>query len=494
MLVAFWLVGVLAGATRPLTDPDVWWHIRAGLEVLQRGAVPRIDTWSIAGAGKAWTSQDWLTNVILAAAHGLGGWGWTLLSIGFAVAVAAAFLILWSAIGLRRPGAGWPSRVLALTAGVVLAGPVVGVRAQVVDLVFGAVVLWVLWRYVTGGRPTVLVWLPLVTVAWVNLHAGWVLLFLLAGAVLVGEALDALAHRRSTTHPPSTGRRLGWIVVSLVASAVALLANPNGIAIYAYPFETLGIEALSAFVGEWQPARLDSQAGQLLLAWLLLAVLPTIVLGGRAMPVADLLILVGLTFMAAIAIRFLLIAGPITAAIVAVHLAPVVGRWIVGRRLEGAVRRLSLPRGGVAGMVNLTLVVAVAALGLAVMLGRSLPDAQRQAIAREQPVEAVRWLVDHPVGERVFNRYEWGGYLGLHRPGLPVFIDGRADVYGDAVIRRYAETISLSTDPQATLNHYQIDHVLYPPDSRLGQWLDASGGWERVFSAGAGAVWVRTGD
>ena len=45
-------------------------------------------------------------------------------------------------------------------------------------------------------------------------------------------------------------------------------------------------------------------------------------------------------------------------------------------------------------------------------------------------------------------------------------------VYGDAAIREYVETIALVRDPQQTFDRYAIDHVVYPPDSRLGAWLD----------------------
>lgn len=487
---AFWLVGVIAGATRPLADPDVWWHIRAGNEVLRRGDVPRVDEWSIAGAGNPWTSQDWLSNVVLATGHALGPWGWTLLSVGFALATAGAFWILWSAIGRRRPETGWVARVLSLTAGFVLAGPVVGVRAQLADLVLAAAVMWVLWRFMTGARLRLLALLPVIGALWVNLHAGWLLLFLLGGAVLVGETADRLVHRRLDC-PPQRPGRLAWLGGSLLASAAALALNPNGPAIYLYPFETIGIGALSAYVAEWQAAWPDTQAGQLLAGWLLVGVLPTIVLAGRRMPIADLLILVGLTLMAAYAVRFLLVSGPITAAIVAVRLGPVVSASAAGRRLGGAVQRLSARRTGAAALINGALLIGVLTLGVAAAVLRALPATQRIAIAEVQPVAEVAWLVDHDAGERVFNFYEWGGYLGLHRPWLAVFIDGRADVYGEEPIDRYVATISLSSDPQRTFDEYAIDHVLFPVDSPLAGWLDASAGWERVHSGPLGAIWLR---
>ena len=198
-VVGFFLATVLPRATAPLTDGDVWWHIRAGEEVLRTGAIPRADTWSIVAFGRPWISQDWVTNVVLALGNDLGPWGQTGLSFLFGGLTVLAFWILWRSIALRVTQIGWASRIVWLSLGLVLAGPVLGVRVQVVDLVFAAAVVWVLWRYLVDPRRRWLIGLPLITVAWANLHAGWVLVFLLGGAVLVKQ----IGHGRR--RPSSTG-------------------------------------------------------------------------------------------------------------------------------------------------------------------------------------------------------------------------------------------------------------------------------------------------
>jgi hypothetical protein len=63
----------------PLIDGDVWWHLRAGEEVLTSARIPTTDTWSIVGNGMTWTSQDWLSNVLAAAIYRVGSLGPTLL-------------------------------------------------------------------------------------------------------------------------------------------------------------------------------------------------------------------------------------------------------------------------------------------------------------------------------------------------------------------------------------------------------------------------------
>jgi hypothetical protein len=490
-VVGFFVAAVLPRATWPLMDGDVWWHIRAGEEVLRSGSVPREDTWSIVGQGREWTSQDWLANVILALGEGLGPWGQTALSFLFGSLTVLAFWILWRAIALRVPEVGWASRVVWLSIGLALAGPVMGVRVQVLDLLLATAVIWVLWRYVTDPRPRWLIALPLIAALWANLHAGWPLLFLLGGAVLVGEGADRLAGRRLAVQQPLRWDQLGRLALALLVSVGALVVNPNGIDLYAYPFETVGITALNRYVLEWFPASLDTLFGWLLLGFWLVAVLPTLLLGGRRLRTADGLIIFGVSVMAWQAIRFLLIAGPIGAAVAAVVLSPIIAQTRLGRRISPLLERLARPRAGALGTINRMLIVLLVAIGLGVAFARANPATAEQELARGLPVEAVRWMDANDPGDRIFNRYEWGGYIGQHRPHELIFMDGRADVYGDELLRMYVGVIGLEGDPQQVFDRYNVDHAVIPSDWDLARWFDESPLWERVYEDATAVIWVR---
>jgi hypothetical protein len=489
-VVGFFVAAVLPRATWPLIDGDVWWHIRQGEEVLRGGAVPRVDTWSIVGAGRPWTSQDWGANVILALGNGLGPWGQTALSFFFGALTVLSFWVLWRAMAVRVPAIGWMSRIVWLSLGLALAGPVMGVRVQVLDLLFATAVIWICWRYLVDPRRRWLIGLPLVTVVWANLHAGWLLVFLLGGAVLVGEAADRLLGRRPEGEPLSWGQ-LRDLGLALLLSAAGLALNPNGLDLYRYPFYTFGITALSRYVMEWFPASLDTLFGQLLAGFVVVAVIPTFIVGRRRLRTADALVLVGLTVMAYQAIRFLLIVGPIGGAIAAVVLAPIISQTGFGRRLSPILERLARPRTGRLGVANAGLVGLLLVIGLGVSLLRVSPPAQVSEIARSLPAAAVAWLDEHEPGTRIFNRYEWGGYIGQQRPQQPIFMDGRADVYGDELLQMYVSIIGVRDDPQVIFDHYQIDYAVFPPDTPLADWFDTSDRWERVYADATAAVWLR---
>ena len=143
--------------------------------------------------------------------------------------------------------------------------------------------------------------------------------------------------------------------------------------------------------------------------------------------------------------------------------------------------------------MNIALIGVLVVAGFGVAWSRVAPDTQDDAIEEHMPVAAVDWMLANDPGLRVFNTYSWGGYLGLRRPELPVYIDGRSDIYGDAPIREYAQAVLLQTDPARLLDREGIDHVLFGVDTPLAGWLDDRAEWERLYADQQAAVWVRVG-
>jgi hypothetical protein len=84
----------------------------------------------------------------------------------------------------------------------------------------------------------------------------------------------------------------------------------------------------------------------------------------------------------------------------------------------------------------------------------------------------------HPTDGPVFNHYDWGGYLiwKLH-PDVRVFIDGRADLYGEHLLKQFADTFQLKGDWKQTLNQWHVKTVVVPANSALAEALRREAGW-----------------
>jgi hypothetical protein len=193
--------------------------------------------------------------------------------------------------------------------------------------------------------------------------------------------------------------------------------------------------------------------------------------------------------MTATAARFLIVA-PLTASAVVLYAEPWLASSRPGHALSPMLRRLGTPRLALSTL-NIVLVAFVALIGLGVTWARINPTAQSAMVAENMPVAAVDWILANDPGARAFNQYSWGGYLGLMRPNDPIYIDGRSDIYGDAPIRRYAETVRLERDPQTVFDEDAIDYVLFDIHQPLAKWLDESTAWKQVYADDLAGVWVR---
>ena len=80
------------------------------------------------------------------------------------------------------------------------------------------------------------------------------------------------------------------------------------------------------------------------------------------------------------------------------------------------------------------------------------------------------------------NSYNFGGYL-IYR-GIPVLIDGRADMYGDPFMKQYvaATTLSEAEALPALLAKFRIQWTLLQPGTPAIALLDRLPGWRRVYA------------
>ena len=80
-----------------------------------------------------------------------------------------------------------------------------------------------------------------------------------------------------------------------------------------------------------------------------------------------------------------------------------------------------------------------------------------------------------------FNSSRFGGYLMF--VGIPTFIDGRADLFGDAFLQRYvAASSAVGGWLPDLLDRYAVAWTLLEPLSPAAGLLDHLPGWERVYA------------
>ena len=483
MFVVVLALGIFTMAARGVTDPDVWWHLRTGQLILQTHKVFHTDPYSFTRFGQPWIDHEWLSQVLMFGLYRLAGWGG--LIVVFSAVIASAFLVAFS----RSPGRPYVAGAITLL-GAFASAPSWGVRPQMLTLLLASVLLLILER--SYKRPGLLWWTPLLMLLWVNLHAGYALGIALMALFLVADALDSAfgfafdpAAIDPKPRPPAALRRRRLGLAILICVAVVPL-NPYGAAMYAYPLETLHSQAMQTYIGEWFSPNFHQHRYLPTLA-MFLATVALAAVSPRRLPPRDILLLSVTTYAALRSVRHI----PIYALVAIPILSNMMQTWLQKRGLAKQFAGKQTPMTSVKLFVNAGLLAGF----LVFLFARVhyVTGKQSQIEAKELPAAAVSFLAAQRPPAPLLNHYNWGGYfIWKLYPEYRVFIDGRADLYGDAFMNDLATTYYLRGDSwRSPFEKWGIRTVVLPPDAPLVTALRALPDWETIYADDQAVVLTR---
>lgn len=436
-------------------DGDTSWHVATGRWILSNRAVPDGDPFSFSMPGKEWHAHEWLSEIPMAVAFDLAGWP------GVVLLFALAFGLTMFMVG-RELGRHLPTRWVAATlAGlfVVLVGSALA-RPHV--LAWPVLAGWLLLLiHAREGRRAPPLLAALLMVLWANLHASYILGLGLAGVF----ALESLVEDRA---PAKTIR--AWLPFGLLTLAAAFF-TPHGVQGFLYPFQVSGMQAL-VVIQEWRPTRLPADA--VFLAYMV-AIGGLGLLGWRRLGAVRLVLLLGVGWMALEHVRH----HPVFALVTVLAIVPRAASKFTERERPRPTVALARSTAALLGTGLTALVLLRLAVPLVPSVGPSFMGKALDAVplsVRSQPV---------------FNSYSFGGPLILQ--GVRVFIDGRADMYGDRFTLDYNRIADGDLKLfRAAAQRYRFGWTILDPQDKLAKKLDREPGWKRLYGDEGAIVHVRT--
>jgi hypothetical protein len=465
-------------AVRETLDSDMWWHLRTGELILQDG-IPRQDTFSFTVPDNQWITHEWLSEVFMWLVYQVGSFPGLILV--FAAIITLAFWLVY----LRCNGRPYLATFVVLLAALASA-PLWGVRPQMFNILFAALFVFLVEGFKDGKVSRRTLWLlPFLTLIWANLHSGYLLGVALLATYVIGESGQLLFHAR-----PNRGLdwpAVGWLTLMTLLSFLAAVLNPNGPELWIYPFFTLGSHAMQQYIQEWQSPDFHLSFFWPFAAMLLLGMIS--LLASRRKPaLTDVLLYTGTGAAGLLSARhipiFSIVATPVITRYLYLALDGTRSYAFLSGRSEGKSNR---------GMTALNWVLLIVLALVAVIWIVSKVQGNSDEIADHYPVAAVDYLKNSGLAEqRGFNTYNWGGYL-IWRD-IPVFVDGRADVYGDEFLHYYRRTFDLTSRWRQPLDEYEVDYIIIEQSSPLSNLLMTSGQWLETYTDDVAVVFTRAGE
>ncbi len=473
-----------------ITDFDTWYHLKEGELYVTTRSLPAQNPFAFTTAGREWIKTAWVADVLFCLVFRAAGVpGLVLLRLLLLFVLALMLYRILRDCGLH------PVAAILLVFGASLALRFrLLLRPEILSFLLLLATMTLLLRLRDIAPRAAYVLLPL-QVAWINVHPSFVFGIGIPGLVWLANLLPA------GWCTPGWGRlRLDRGRLRHLAAAVALLPfasllNPHGPALFLYPFRQITMPWMTRFM-DWKGVGYLPESDPLW--WEVLIVLVLVFL---AWAVTALLLwiwerrldLVGWGIVLTMGTYAVFRARTIPYFLLAI--LPLLGLAFarIAGHLEAHVGRRPLWPRETAWAAACALILGVSILNQA-LLARHVP---RTLGVRGDlfPEGACAFLERHALDGRIFNAYEFGGYLMWRRwPANQVIIDGRYDevLFDEALLEAHEEAYRSPAALKRLTARYEVDILVLSvaPGYRMAH-LSRNPAWARVYWDDVAEVFVR---
>jgi hypothetical protein len=477
----------------PIQPEDFWWNMALGRITWESGRLPAVDTFSFTQAGDPIFVHGWLPQVLFYLLYSAGGA--TLVALVQAAVLAGTYGLLLL-LCVRRGASSRLAAIVLLAVAVPLSASNWNVRPQSYALVLSVLVLLVLTRWRQRPEQTFAgaywrgqLWaLPLLMLAWVNVHGSFVLGGLLIALAFLAEVARRAIRRwqppwvRAEPHCPALPSLSALFVAGILVAAVIPL-NPTGLDIVRFTAQCALDPDRRINSVEWRPPVVTELEGPTFFA-AVVGVFAVLGLARRRPSVADLFQMAAFFWLGLQGVRYIVW--------FAIVLVPIVAELLTTPREASD----SPEAGDERSPMNLLLVAVAAGLIVALLPPLKplfVKGKNGHLLAVDTPVAAVEALRDlSPRPRRLFHSCSAGSYLTWAAPEQGVFIDSRLqDFYRLELVNDYC-TLTAGERVPELLAKYQIDGLLLSHDHhpRLIAQLETMPEWHQAYGDGVHFIFL----
>ena len=457
-----------------LADPDIWWHLRTGTWMLQNHAIPHDGLFS-QSASLPWVDSSWGFDLLLATAFRvLGLRGLPVLMMVLQAAIAAALFLL--ARGTQKNF--WEAVILAAVAQCCISG--LKPSPALVSIFFFALELALLFRARRSGQIRPVLWIAGLFIVWVNFDRQFAYGLLALALFCVAIAVEDLGRRCGSlwfeNHRPHLP--LGASTAVFAACLLVTLASPYTYHLHDLMWQSATSTAVDRYLPELHSMRFRQFQDYLLL---LLVMAAFLALGRRRS--RDLFQISLLAVCSAISFRL-----QRDTWLVALAAVGILGNaFSIDHREEFRPQAQSASRWE--GVLTATLVLVALALGALHLPGGS--EALMAKVGESFPARASDYIRQNRLPQPLFNSYFWGGFLIWYLPEYPVVIDGRVDLYRDAVNIPYFKLTEAEIPLESHPGFAQAQTFLLEVKSPIAEALATLPGFRVAYRDDLACVLVR---
>jgi len=449
-----------------LGDPDTLMHITAGKWILSHHYVPTIDPFSFNTSGKTWIDHEWLSQIIWASAYNLDGFtAVKILTAGlFAVTLALQLRFILPFVPAIY-GLLFSALCFVSLQGHLLARPHL--------MTWPIIIIWFAKLLNAGAKKSKPPFMLLgLMILWANLHGSFILGLVLLPFIFI----DVIIGSNKGTRRQLVISWGSFLFLAILAS----LITPFGWKGWAFGANLMSSPYITR-IDEWAP----TSGTTLLVLEIWVMVLLTMGLFGRVrFTLGRLILLLGVFHEAISHVRYVSIFGLLTPLLLAQPFGLAYPNKLkTDHPIDVFLMKLCVP----AKKISVFIVIAGVTL-LTLFFGGKSSIKLPSNIAPADAIASVKAL---KLSGNVLNSYVFGGYLIFE--GIPVFIDGRADLHGTPENNDFY-TFTDSADIEKIrelLDRHRIAWTIFQPTEKTVMYLNTQKEWKKIYEDSNSVVHVR---
>ncbi|MCF7794856.1 hypothetical protein K9M50_00640 [Patescibacteria group bacterium] len=508
-------------------DPDLGWHLKAGQDIVENKVVSSVNYYNFTLNNVEWVNHEWFLDAFSYFIY--SNFGYIVLSLIFSFLTTLVFYFLYKYLNLKYKGLkdneslsfnlSFFTYVILSLFGIIAISPHVGLRMQVIALLFFVLFLIILEGYNQKRKRKYIILLPLLFLFWANMHGTFILGLGLMFAFLGIKILEILFYyfnfkKINYAYLWSNKKILTFFSISIF-SVLTTLINPYGFKLYDFLSGYTNTFYLSHIqewlpqyalpVNNWQISYLGISLSLILGVWLLNKY------KGIKFNLGDVFLFIFFLYFAISSKRHfpLFFVATMPVFIYLLNKLIVDNKNIFTYSYLNKYINLKYIKYFILFMFFLVITSLVSQI--------KFTNYPFSDYCYKYPCEAVEFIKNNKdiKEKKIFNSYAWGGYLLWTIPETQIFIDGRMPqlVYKNhTILEEYFEFFE-EDKVEEKLEEYNIEAVLIKNNKKEGSatwferkvlklnykernnylynYLESNKNWKKVFSNYVSIIYVR---
>lgn len=448
-LFAFFIIGISSLLMiKSIQSFDYWWHIKAGEYIVTNKTIPFTDVFSWFGIENNlyWHSHEWLSEVVLYLFYSIfNNFGAYIFTIGLFLSISLLLFLL----NKDKYYKNIRFSIIWVILGVLILVPIALPRPHMISLILFLFVIYILFDYKEHKSKKIWI-LPLISILWVNFHGGSSnLIYIMIFMFIITGLFDFKIGR--ITAKKLENNQIKTLFIVAILSILALLINPHGFDMITYPYSNMADSYMLSFIDEWRSPDLKKFSDLFVFIEIFLIGIILIIDKDKDIDLLDFLLEGAFIYLTFKSIRF--------SAFLYIISSFIIFKYINESKDKEINKQLSI------GLGIIGIILTIFSL---FNIGSIASQPIKEVVSND-----IIQTIKEEAPKRLYNAYDVGGYLIYN--DIPVFVDGRTDMYSaGGNIQDAINLSSMLCNPEEIINKYKFDLFLIYKGSPLDYYFNTA--------------------